>query len=924
MWYNDFKTYAHKSKSGGGKGGGGSSTTTSYTYSVACLLGLCEGPIGSIGTIWKTQTETTSLSALNLTLYQGTHTQTPFGYITTNHPDQALNYLDLAYLASSKYDLGDSATIPQHSFQVYGLLSNSQYALLGIHDVNMADVLQDFLTNTRYGPGLDAGLIGDLTNYYAACQTQGFFMSPVLDTQEQLAQIIDRWAQVTYAWIFWDGQQIQARPLLEFAAVGNGSTYTPNNTAVYDLTNDDFVVKEGDPPVQVDIGDPADAYNTVRININDRNKRYENNAIEWRDQDAVSRYGVVLAPDIQAKEITDPNTAATVLSLVGNRLLYIRTKYSFTLGPEYVLLMIGDILTVTEVGLGLVRVPVIISDLEEDEKDNIKVTAWEYPQGTPGAGAQTGVAPVPNTAPNVGLPAGNVNAPAIFEPFPSLTGGDPQIWVGASSTSQGWGGADVYVSTDNISYQWMGQITQPATQGVLTATLPDASGTDTTNTLAIDLTMSQTTMSPGATHADADADQTLCLVGSEILDYGNLTVTGTNLYSLTYLPRGRFGSAHSSHAAGTGFCRLDESILKISLPAAYVGVPLYLKFVSFNSFGQGQQNIASVPYYTYTPNGNGYYIAPPGSPTITPTRTLQGDGTNIITLTFAWTASAGPLLASYDLQWSTDGGTTWTGATAGASSTQYQFKPAVPSTNYLFRVRARSQNNLAVSAWVTSASTSSGTLNASVPATPTGFAVTAGPDSAIATWSANASTDAVLQYNLYRATGPSGSFASATLQWSGSTLGYTQSGLADNSNWTYFLTAANSAGESGHTAGIDITALPQVPGGQPYDVVFGYNGPPSSGLTILRFVADRSLTMPSALAGSKAVSSAAVTTGAVITLYKNGSSIGTINWAASATSATFTFASAVTLASGDVLTGVVTTADPTFTNPSATLALTRN
>ena len=80
----------------------------------------------------------------------------------------------------------------------------------------------------------------------------------------------------------------------------------------------------------------------------------------------------------------------------------------------------------------------------------------------------------------------------IYEPPPALTGGTPQIWVGASGGSGGgadpnWGGAYVWISLDNVTYSQVVVITQPLRQGVLTAALPTASGWDATDTLSVTL-----------------------------------------------------------------------------------------------------------------------------------------------------------------------------------------------------------------------------------------------------------------------------------------------------------------------------------------------------------------------------------------------------------------------------------------------------
>lgn len=94
-----------------------------------------------------------------------------------------------------------------------------------------------------------------------------------------------------------------------------------------------------------------------------------------------------------------------------------------------------------------------------------------------------------------------------------------------------------------------------------------------------------------------------------------------------------------------------------------------------------------------------------------------------------------------------------------------------------------------------------------VPTTPTGFTATGGNVSAALAWSANPATDNVTGYLLYRAAGTGASFGSASLiaTLGGSTLAYTDNGLAASTGFTYFLKAENVVGLSAATAGQDAT-----------------------------------------------------------------------------------------------------------------------
>jgi hypothetical protein len=149
--------------------------------------------------------------------------------------------------------------------------------------------------------------------------------------------------------------------------------------------------------------------------------------------------------------------------------------------------------------------------IEEDEKGLIAVTAEELT-----AGVSTPVlypaASTTGSVVNRGVAAAPVNPPLIFEPPAALTGGAAQIWIGASGGANGvadpnWGGANIWLSLDDVSYSQIATIAQPLRQGRLTAALPAANGWDTTDTLSLDVTESGATLS-GATAAAAQQGAT--------------------------------------------------------------------------------------------------------------------------------------------------------------------------------------------------------------------------------------------------------------------------------------------------------------------------------------------------------------------------------------------------------------------------------
>jgi hypothetical protein len=93
IWYGDFLATAQNSSSGGGgKGGGGGGSagggSTSFTYLASVIIGICEGPIGGIGTIWrgKKVIDGAALDTVQVpTTVTENHTVPASGTLTVNH-----------------------------------------------------------------------------------------------------------------------------------------------------------------------------------------------------------------------------------------------------------------------------------------------------------------------------------------------------------------------------------------------------------------------------------------------------------------------------------------------------------------------------------------------------------------------------------------------------------------------------------------------------------------------------------------------------------------------------------------------------------------------------------------------------------------------------------------------------------------------
>lgn len=110
---------------------------------------------------------------------------------------------------------------------------------------------------------------------------------------------------------------------------------------------------------------------------------------------------------------------------------------------------------------------------------------------------------------------------------------------------------------------------------------------------------------------------------------------------------------------------------------------------------------------------------------------------------------------------------------------------------------------------------------------------------------------------------------------------------------------------------------------QPFDLMAFYPGVPGASAKVTRVPVARAISFPANFSGSAGIASAAATGAAAFDVRKNGASVGTISFAAGATTATFTTAggAAVSLASGDYISITApATADATLADIGFVLA----
>jgi len=110
----------------------------------------------------------------------------------------------------------------------------------------------------------------------------------------------------------------------------------------------------------------------------------------------------------------------------------------------------------------------------------------------------------------------------------------------------------------------------------------------------------------------------------------------------------------------------------------------------------------------------------------------------------------------------------------------------------------------------------------------------------------------------------------------------------------------------------------------PYDIGLFVPGKPASGATLIRFVFARAISFQVNLAGSVSLVGAAPAAASVFSISKNGSSIGTLSFAASASYGAFSVANPQSFAIGDILSIMAPLiADASLADLSITLEGTR-
>ncbi len=532
---------------------------------------------------------------IGLTIIEGLIGQSAWSFLTSNHPSQAIGYSGLAIACSQDFDLGASGVLTNLLFEIYGLDIFGG----GWLDAEPSTIIRALISDPVFGvSGFPGGEIGSLTEIQNYCTANGLFISPVIDNQKSALEWIRDILLVANSEGFWSEGKIKFRTYGDVTAVGNGTTFAPNNSPIYDLNELDYL-----EPIKVERKSVKDVANRYTVEWSNRANNYNVEPLSEDDDWSISKYG--LRPDSpnHLPMICVHSVAQKTANVRKKRAVNILNTYTIKLPINYCLLEPMDLVTVSSAYLGLNKFPVRLLTKEEDENGKLTFEAEDFPWGT----ATPTLHPKQGSArfgPGYFAPPGDVHTPIFFEPTPEQNQNiEKHELLIALAGGQDWGGAEVWISRDNgVSYQSAGRQNGPSTLGVLTAGLTAHIDPDDTNGLAVDLTESGGGLA-SYTKDQEDSLVPLALIDGEIVSYRTATLTGAFAYTITHMRRGVYSTPIQAHASGTRFLYFDEGLFNWTYDVKDVGKVIIFKFTSFNQAGQNMQELADAAAYSYQIKG---------------------------------------------------------------------------------------------------------------------------------------------------------------------------------------------------------------------------------------------------------------------------------------------------------------------------------
>jgi hypothetical protein len=672
IYYNGFCVTEQQTSGKGILTGGKGGKTVQYYATI--MLGIGEGPLGNPLVIYQDQeiwTPSTYPTNAGQAYFNGTASQAPWDFVVATWPGDARPYKSTAYYAFPNAQLDSSGTVPQIDLILQGILQGSsplnnsgititsgQYDTqgnplsflgtisLGDADADPGAVINDVLTNADYGANfppqyLDTSTLFTSANGYIPgvgdtavstfCQAVGLAWSVSLNNAESASGIIDRWTKNLNTAVVWNGSFLRFIPYWDSYAAENPGWdatngipkkyFQPYTQPVVSIPLEQILQSKNkdEDPITFTRKNPWDVYNTARLDFTDRTNFFNSNPVEVKDEALLELYGPRVDNIGAGSEFTLQTYANVSAQMQLRRQIAIRRTYRFMLGPLWGWLDPMTAVLIPDPTNYNNTVLVRLTSLSDDEEENITIEAEEYPIG---AQSPSIIPMSPTTPPNQGAtnsPPSAIYPPVMFAPTTAMLTAQglatPRWIFGCAAGYDGtldenWGGAYVWVSLDNVSYELAGTLTGPSTLGSLSQPIAGYGGVnpDVTDTLYVNLSESNGTLASMSV-AVASAGGALCVLtdvsGFELLSYTTATLLGHGVYALTGLYRGLYGTTARGFGAGSRFLFVASSanFLEVIVQPAYTGKTFYVKAQSFNVFNSADEDLATCQAYVYTLTG---------------------------------------------------------------------------------------------------------------------------------------------------------------------------------------------------------------------------------------------------------------------------------------------------------------------------------
>lgn len=586
MCYQDFET---KERRVTHKSGKSKSTTITYLYYVYAELALGEGVISGINKVWIGDKAYDGLGALNansnnegagLSLNKGDNNQ-PTTYMSTKHPDIATGYDNLAYLYGRIFLGEDSASMPSYAVEVKGTL------IADNTDANPAYVIKDILSKIGLGTYIDEASFADYAKYCANADLLISTPNDAFKQQDKAQAVIANLLEMTNTYMFWsvDRFKFAVRDDVQRAE------WSPNTQIMYDLTADDFIPQSG-APVTVKRKDSTEIYNYITVNFLNRANNYEEESVSYQDIESIKKYGV-RSVTYDAKWYHTKERALKYAQMKTRIAQTECNQYTFRLPWKYCRLEPGDLLRITDEAIGIAGQIVMVSEVTEGKDGILNVTAMQRAAGAYSEAKYTVVDDY--CYQDFNIEPGNTAKPLFIVPPSDLvtSASGCELWIALQGAARTWGGCNVFVSDKDGDYSNIGTQGINSIYGTTAGTMSD----DATSAY-IRLNNQRPVELLTGSAQDATNGNTLIWINGECMSYTRATLLNNNLYQLTGLLRGQYGTTAKAHSYGEDVAVLDGGIYVVPLTKQHIGRTLYFKFPAFNEFKANGQNLADIDCYS--------------------------------------------------------------------------------------------------------------------------------------------------------------------------------------------------------------------------------------------------------------------------------------------------------------------------------------